>query len=198
MNWVKKHKLPAVEAIQFEKCSYIKLEDLWNALYSSFNSAQSQKVDIYFLDEIPVKAIVKWATFSKEELINAIKKCNNLSAPSPNKLTWSHIKTIIKSEECISKFINITNACIDLGHWLSHFKISIMVVIPKPNKISYNSPKLFCPIVLLNIIEKLFKKIIGEHLQFHIISNNFIYSCQLRGLKQISTIDTEITLTHII
>ena len=39
MNWVKKCKLSAVEAIQFEKCSYIELEDLWNALHSSFNSA---------------------------------------------------------------------------------------------------------------------------------------------------------------
>ena len=40
MNWVKKYKLPAVEAIQYEGRPYIKLEDLWNALYSSFNSAQ--------------------------------------------------------------------------------------------------------------------------------------------------------------
>ena len=102
--------------------------------------------------------------FSKKELINAIEKYNNLSAPGSNKLTWSHIKTIIKSEECISKFIDIANAYIDLGHWLSHFKTSMMVVIPKPNKISYGSPKLFCPIVFLNTIEKLFEKMIGEHL----------------------------------
>jgi len=59
MNWVKKYKLSAVEAIQFEKCSCIKLEDLWNALHSSFNSAQSLEVNIHFLDEIPDKAIVE-------------------------------------------------------------------------------------------------------------------------------------------
>jgi len=28
MNWVKKCKLPAVEAIQYEGCPYIRLEDL--------------------------------------------------------------------------------------------------------------------------------------------------------------------------
>jgi len=163
MNWVKKHKLLAVKAIQFEGCLYIELEDLWNALHSSFNSAQSQKVDIYFLDEILDKAIIEWALFSKEELTNAIEKCNNSLAPSSDKLIWSHIKTIIKSKEYISKFIDITNACINLGHWLSHFKIS------------YNSSKSFRSIVLLNTIGKLFEKMIGECFQFHTISNNFIY-----------------------
>ena len=38
MNWVKKYKLPAVEAIQFKRHPYIELEDLWNVLHSSFNS----------------------------------------------------------------------------------------------------------------------------------------------------------------
>jgi len=39
---------------------------------------------------------------------------------------------------------------------------------------------------------------IGEHLQFHTISNNFIHSSQLRGLKQRFTIDVRIALTYII
>jgi len=157
MNWVKKCKLPVVEAIQYKGHPCIKLEDLWNAFYSSFNSTQSQEVDIHFLDEISDKATIEWTPFSKEELINAIEKCNNLSAPDPNKLTWSHIKSIIRNKDCISKFIDIANACIDLGHWPSHFKTSITVVIPKPNKTSYDSPKSYCPIIFLNTIGKLFE-----------------------------------------
>ena len=39
---------------------------------------------------------------------------------------------------------------------------------------------------------------IGEHLQFHMISNSFIYCSQLGGLKQRSIIDTGVILTHII
>ena len=73
-----------------------------------------------------------------------------------------------------------------------------MVVIPKPNKVMFNSPKSYHPIVLLNTIGKLFEKMIGECLQFHMISNNFIYPSQLRGLKQRSTTDTGIALTYII
>ena len=105
---------------------------------------------------------------------------------------------IIRNKECSSKLINITNACIDLSHWPSHFKMSTMIIISKPNKLSYNSPKSFCPIVLLNKLGKLFKKIIGERLQFHSISNNFVHSCQLGRLKHRSATDTEITLTYFI
>jgi len=127
-----------------------------------------------------------------------IEKYNNLSAPGPNKLMWSYIKSIIRNKDYISKFIDITNACIDLGHWLSHFKISLTVVISKPNKTSFDSPKLYRSIVLLNTIGKLFEKMIGEHLQFHMISNNFIHLSQLRGLKQIFTMDVRVAFTHII
>ena len=85
-----------------------------------------------------------------------------------------------------------------MGHWLSHFKTSTTIIISKPNKSVYDSPKLYQPIVLLNMIGKLFEKIIGEHLQFYTISNSFIYHSQLGGFKQRSTIDAGVVLTHII
>ena len=139
-----------------------------------------------------------WNTFSKQELIDAIEKCNNSSALGLDKLIWNYIKFIIKNQDCIFKLIDITNACINLGHWLSHFKTSTMIVILKPNKSIYNSPKSYRSIVLLNTIGKLFKKMIGEHLQFHTISNSFIHHSQLGGLKQKSTINTDVILTYII
>jgi len=50
-----------------------------------------------------------------------------------------------------------------------------MIVIPKPNKKLYDSPKSFRPIVFLNTVGKLIEKVIGERLQFNMTSNNFIY-----------------------
>ena len=141
MNWVKKCKLSAIKAIQYEGCPYIELEDLWIALHNSFNSAQMREIDIHVLDKIPNKPTRYWNPFSKQELISTIEKCNNLSAPDPDKLTWSYIKSIIRNKDCIFKLVDIANACIDLGYWPSHFKTSTMVVIPKPNKSIYNSPK---------------------------------------------------------
>ena len=116
-----------------------------------------------------------WASFSKAELINAIDKYNNSFTSGLDKLFWRHLKKIVKNKECINKLINIANTCIDLDHWLSHFKTSTTIIIPKPNKTSYDSTKLFCSIVLLNTTGKLLEKMIGEQLQFLLISNNFIY-----------------------
>ena len=62
----------------------------------------------------------------------------------------------------------------------------------------YSSPKSFYPIVLFNTTSKLFEKMIGEILQFLLISNNFIHSCQLGKLKHRSTTDVGIALTHFI
>ena len=88
--------------------------------------------------------------------------------------------------------------CLELGHWPLYFKTSMTIVILKPNKASYNSPKSFRPIILLNTLGKLIEKVISDRLQFHIISNNFIYQCQLGGLKFKITSDAGITLTYFI
>ena len=72
------------------------------------------------------------------------------------------------------------------------------IVIPKPNKLSYDSPKSFRLIVLLNTMGKLIEKVISNRLQFHVILNNFIYQSQLGGLKFKFTTDISIALTHFI
>ena len=105
---------------------------------------------------------------------------------------------IIKNDECIVKLLDIANACMDLSHWPNHFKISTTIIIPKPNKQAYDMPKSFRPIVFLNTLGKLFEKMIGERLQFHSISNNFVHQCQLGGLKHRSTTDAGVALTHFI
>ena len=87
MNWVRKQKLPVIEAIQYKEHSCIELKDLWIALHNSFNSAQTREIDIHILDNIPSKPTEEWNSFAKKELIDAIEKCNNLSALGPDKLT---------------------------------------------------------------------------------------------------------------
>ena len=73
-----------------------------------------------------------------------------------------------------------------------------MVVIPKHNKQSYDHLKSFWPIVLLNTLDKLIEKVIGERLQFHIAANDFIHLSQLGELKFKSTMNAGIALIHII
>ena len=164
----------------------------------SFNTAQDCQVDFEVLNEILNKYCSEWVPFSNEEFISSIIKYNNSSTSDFNKISWRHLKCIVKNDSCLKKIINIANECFKLGHWLSHFKISMSIIIPKPNKESYDFPKSFRPIILLNTLGKLIKKVIDNRLQFYLILNNFIYLSQLGGLKQRSTLDAGVTLIYFI
>jgi len=149
-----------------------------------FNFTQDYQINTNCLDEIPSKPIIEWMPSSKDEFRNVITKCSDLLSPELDKILWKHIKYIIKDNLGLNAIVNIANICINLEHWLNYFKISTSIIIPKPNKMSYNSSKYFCPIVLLNTLGKLIEKIISERLQFQVVSKNFIHPNQLEGLKQ--------------
>ena len=198
MNWIKQRKLPTIEAINYDGQLCLTLDSLWNTLHKSFNSAQNRQVDLNILDEIKRKPPQKWNPFSKSKFLSAINKCKDSSAPGPDKFLWRHLKFIIQNDNCLANIINIADSCITLGYWPNYFKISTTIVIPKPNKSSYDQPKAFQPIVLLNTLGKLIEKVVTERLQFLVTSNKFIHLSQLGSLKFKSTSDAGIALTHII
>ena len=111
MNWVKKRNLLVVEAIKYNNCPYLEIHNLWHTLHSTFNLAQNCQVDVNILEEIPDKSFKEWPPFSKEEFMKAINKCKNSSIPRPDRLSWSHLKYIIKNKACIRKIISIANIC---------------------------------------------------------------------------------------
>jgi len=172
---VNKRKLLAIKAIKYNSHPYIKIDDLWLAFHSSFNMAQDHQINIRVLNEISDKVSMVWVSFSKAKFISSINKCNNLSFSGLDKLMWKHLKCIVKDNMCLKKTINIADTCFELGHWPLHFKVFTSIIIPKPNKKSYNFSKAFRPIVLLNTIRKIIEKVISNRLQFQLISNNFIY-----------------------
>jgi len=164
MNWVKKHKLPAIEAIKYNEQPYLDLVNLWQALHTLFNSAQNCQINMDLLEKILNKPVTQWTPFSVKEFKSSISKYNNTSTPGPDKLSWRHLKVIINNNSCLKSFINIANACIDLEYWPSYFKMLTSIIISKPNKVSYNIPKTFRPITLLNMLGKLIEKVTGKRL----------------------------------
>jgi len=100
-------------------------------------------VDLNILNEIERKPSQQWSSFSRAEFKSAISKCNDSSALGPDKLSWRHLKVIIKNDDYLTNIINITDFCINLGYWPNYFKVLSMIVIPKLNKTSYDQPKVF-------------------------------------------------------
>ena len=95
---------------------YIELDDLWQALYISFNSAYNWQVNIDILDKIQNKLAPEWNLFSKEEFKIAISKYNNLLASGLDKILWRLLKQIINVESCLTFIININNTYINLEY----------------------------------------------------------------------------------
>ena len=147
MNWVKKCKLLAIKAIQYNSWPFIELDDFWKALYLSFNAILNCQIDTNLLEEIPSKPTIRQKLFSEEKFISSVAKYNNLSTPGLDKLSWRHLKRIIKEAVYLRKFINIADICINLGHWSLNFKVPTYTVIPKSTKELYDFSKAFKPIV---------------------------------------------------
>jgi len=116
INWVNKRKLPTIKAIKHNSQQCHDIDDLWNALHSTFNTALYHQVDVDVLDEIINKLTFSWLPFSKEEFKITISNCNNASTTGLDKLLWSHLKIILKDNECLNSIIHIANACIELGY----------------------------------------------------------------------------------
>ena len=116
MSWVNKHKLPAIKTIKYNGQPCLDLEDLWQALHSSFNTAQFCQIDESMLNELDSYSSPSWTSFSKEEFTSAIVKCNNMSAPGSDRLLWEHFKCIIKDKTCLKNIIAIANIYFKIGY----------------------------------------------------------------------------------
>jgi len=118
----------------------------------------------------------------------------SLSSPGPDHVTWVHLKRIVAEPQCLNILIKLANACLTGGRWPKHFKESVSVIIPKPGKPFYSTPKVFRPIALLNTLGKL-EKMLSNRIQHDMIAYD---PNQFGGIRQQSTEDAGLYLTHLV
>ncbi|CAA7262567.1 unnamed protein product [Cyclocybe aegerita] len=105
---------------------------------------------------------------------------------------------LLKDRHVLALFIVLANACLRVGHWPRIFKESLSVIVPKPNKPSYAVPKAFRPSVLLITFSKLIEKMIASSIQFDAVKHDIFHPNQLGGIRQRSTEDAGLILTHLV
>jgi hypothetical protein len=137
MEWTKPHKLPACEAISYDGIPCLDMLSLWEALHGTYNSASGQAVVSDVLEDIAPAAEWEWPPFSDCEVCEALALCSFQSAPGPDHITWWHLKKILPDPAVGKVFLAMANACMEHGHWPNYFKVSNLVIIPKPGKPSY-------------------------------------------------------------
>jgi hypothetical protein len=102
MSWVKQHNLPPMESISFRDEPCNTLDFLWNAFYSTYNTASGHGCEMESLDEWPAFPEREWLDFTPNEVQVALAACAKSSAPGPDHITWSHLKLLLVDMETCS------------------------------------------------------------------------------------------------
>ena len=149
-------------------------------------------------NDIPTHEERSFPRVSQKELWDALGPTTNSSAPGPDHVTWRHIKIALCFPDTDAALTNLFNKICQAGTWPTHFKDSISVIIPKPNKPDYTIPKAYRPIALLNTLGKLLTKILANRLQHDAVEFGLLHRDQFGGVKGHSTIDAGLVLTDFI
>ncbi|PFH44822.1 hypothetical protein AMATHDRAFT_166031, partial [Amanita thiersii Skay4041] len=163
LKWGNVRPPPAFSMIKLANGKQVSsLPELWSCLHNQFNSSSAitpalEEINTY--QQFPHRL---FNPISKMEIHKALVKTKNGSAPGPDHLTWHHLKFLWNSHECFQHQLHQSLAWSGVTFWPLQFKASTTLVIPKPNKSNYSTPKAYRPICLLNTISKLTTKVLVE------------------------------------
>ncbi|XP_049868206.1 uncharacterized protein LOC126371572 [Pectinophora gossypiella] len=130
--------------------------------------------------------------FTADELLRATKSFNPKKAPGSDGLTadiWDHL--ISSNTDTI---LRLMNKCLTHQYFPRSWKEATVIVLRKPGKECYDSPKSYRPIGLLPVLGKIYEKMIVARLKFHLLPK--MSTRQYGFMPQKSTEDSLYTLIN--
>lgn len=105
--------------------------------------------------------------FSEHELKIAVKTFNPKKAPGADGFTADICDHAIGCN--MKLFLSIINKCLQLQVFPTIWKEATVVILKKPGKSSYTTPKSYRPIGLLPVLGKIYEKMLVARLRYHIL-----------------------------
>ena len=199
VRWTKPRPPPKYSTILRNGETINNVETLFDTMHTHFStSPATEHVSWDALENIPQLEVRSFPVISQKEIWDALRPTTNSSAPGPDHVTWRHLKLALSFPDTDLALATLFNKICFTGTWPQHFKESISVIIPKPNKPDYTIPKAYRPIALLNTLGKLLTKILANHLQHDAAEHNILHRDQFGGIQGHSTIDAGLVLTDFI
>lgn len=125
---------------------------------------------------------------TQHEILQTIKHLRARKAPGPYQIP-NEILKVIACEIC-SFLEQIFNDSLALGHYPSHFKETIVVILRKiGGNRDYTSPKSYRPISLLNTLGKIMEAILATRISYMATAHNLLPKTHFGG-RQESCIET--------
>ncbi|RFU33141.1 hypothetical protein B7463_g3176, partial [Scytalidium lignicola] len=92
----------------------------------------------------------EWPKITEWEVTEALRYVPPDKAPGEDDIPNRVLKTV--AEELAPTLTELFNASLRLGYCLEHFRKSVTVILRKPGKPDYSSPKAYRPIALMNTL----------------------------------------------
>lgn len=124
---------------------------------------------------------------TESELKAVLAQTNPKKAPGEDGLTADICRKAIEAKPEL--YMAIVNACLRLGYFPRIWKQAHIIILPKPGKITYDSPKSYRPIGLLSIAGKIMEKIVAKRILWTLLSKKSLNPNQYGFMPQKSTED---------
>ncbi|HKT21438.1 MAG TPA: reverse transcriptase family protein, partial [Nitrososphaerales archaeon] len=115
-------------------------------------------------------------------------------APGPDGLPFSSLR---RAYTAIPQHFNALYAALgSTGYHPLIWRQATTVIIPKPGKPDYSTPKAYRPIALLNCLGKILEKLMAQRLAYYAERFALLHKDQIGGRPQRSAIDAALALSH--
>ena len=198
VSWTKPQRPPAYSIVKDSGSPVSSIDHLWDVFDRQFNFSQAAPVDWDFINSIPAQDERAFPPISIYKIKTTLQTTINTSAPGTDHVTWRHLKIMLSDYNIAAAVTTLYNHIIDEGIWLAPLKESLSVIIPKPGKSNYSTPKAYRPIALLSVLGKLLTKTLAKHLQYEAAAFDLIHSGQFGGVQKHATTDVGLVLMDII
>src|SRR5204862_5155887 len=135
----------------------------------------------------------EWPEVNRDEIKDTIFSSSIKSAAGPDEISYLILQKAFNIIE--SRFVILYSKLIQYGYHLICWREATGVILKKLNR-NASLSKSSKIISLLNCLGKISEKIIAKRLAFLANTTNIIHFDQMGSRKQISVIDTVMTLVH--
>jgi len=137
--------------------------------------------DLRDVDEAVYRGQISLPDITEKEVLQAIASTPPLKAAGPDGIINRVLH--IAASQVAPHLKRIFNWSLRLGYCPAHFRRSTTIVLRKPGKDDYTTPKAYRPIALLNTIGKLMDAIIAKRISYMTETHQLLPSTHIGGRK---------------
>jgi len=140
------------------------------------------------------KACSRTGKVTREQIRKQLKKLKPFKAPGPNDIP--NIVLTKCADKIVDSLLYIYQAMLEDGIMYKPWKEFTTVVLRKPGKSSYSTPKAFRPIALLNTMWKVITVIVANHITYYMEKHQLLPANHFGGRPRCTTSDAIHVLTN--